>query len=196
MKNKTSPAKFLGALSGLAGAAAGTAATTGSVIGSLGGLFGGGGGQYTGRGRAGWTEGMDLGGASSATIGGQVAGAPPVTDVAGNFNPAAVNAMTGIFGNTNARQASLGGSGMMVLKKHLSPVNQGEELPQMDTTMGGTMPQDTSIEPGDKDYEAQAKDDKTLENLKFTTDKNSLNLTGTYDPEWGSEEDLKAEGYI
>ena len=28
-----------------------------------------------------------------------------------------------------------------------------DELPKMDTTMGGTMPQDTSIEPNDYDYE-------------------------------------------
>jgi hypothetical protein len=35
----------------------------------------------------------------------------------------------------------------------ISPQN-AEMLAQMDTTQGGTMPQDTSIEPGDKDYEA------------------------------------------
>ena len=53
------------------------------------------------------------------------------------------------------------------------------------------------MEAGGTDYEAKAKDDKTLENLKFTTDKNSLDLTGKYDPNWGSmEEDLKTEGYI
>jgi len=36
----------------------------------------------------------------------------------------------------------------------ISPQN-AEMLAQMDTTQGGTMPQDTSIEPGDKDYEAE-----------------------------------------
>ena len=44
------------------------------------------------------------------------------------FNPAAMQNMQGIFGNTNARQASLGASGMMALKKHLSPVNNGTEM--------------------------------------------------------------------
>jgi len=63
----------------------------------------------------------------------------------------------------------------------------------MDTTMGGTMPQDTSIEPGDKDYEAFAKDTKTLENLKYTTDKNSLDITGTYDPNWTPT--MEEDGY-
>lgn len=37
----------------------------------------------------------------------------------------------------------------------ISPQN-AEMLDQMDTTQGGTMSQDTSIEPGDKDYEAEA----------------------------------------
>jgi len=37
----------------------------------------------------------------------------------------------------------------------ISPQN-AEMLAQMDTTQGGTMPQDTSIEPNDKDYEDEA----------------------------------------
>ena len=36
----------------------------------------------------------------------------------------------------------------------ISPQN-AELLAQMDTTQGGTMPQDTSIEPGDKNYGAE-----------------------------------------
>ncbi len=189
MKNIKSPLKFVGAAMGTATGALGTSLMSGA----LGGLFGGGGGQYTGRGRAGWTEGMDLGGASSATIGGQVAGATPVTDASTQFNPAAVNAMQGIFGNISGRQTSLGASGIYALKKHLSPVNQGEELTAY-ATGATTPPYDDGA--GGTDDEAKAKDTKTLENLKFTTDGNSLDLTGTYDPNWGSKEDLKTEGYI
>ncbi len=104
MKNSKSPIKFLGALTGMAGAAAGTA--------GMASIFGGGGGQYTGGGRAPGTEGLDMGGASSAGMGSQVVGTTPVTGVAGNFNPAAIQAANGIYGNVNARQSAVGGGGI------------------------------------------------------------------------------------
>ena len=176
MKNNKSPFKFVGAAMGTATGALGTSL--------LGGLFGRGGGnaaRHTGVG--------GLGEQYTGIGSNPMAGVDPTAQ----FNPAAVNTMEGIFGNVSGRQATLGASGMMALKKHLSPLNNGKELtayatdtttPEYDDGAGGT------------DHEAKAKDTKTLENLKFTTDGNSLDLTGTYDPKWGSEEDLKSEGYI
>ena len=180
MKNKKSPLKFLGGLAGATAAAAGT----NHLLGRLGDLFGRGGGNMSRH-----TGGGGLGG-QYAGVGSRPA---QVTDASAQFNQPTINAMEGVYGNVNARQASVGSAGMMALKKHISPVNQGEELPQMDTTMGGTMPQDTSIEPGDKDYEAYARDTKTLENLKYTTDKNSLDITGKYDPNWTPT--MEEDGY-
>tara|TARA_R110000765_G_scaffold411010_1_gene509923 strand:+ start:141 stop:683 length:543 start_codon:yes stop_codon:yes gene_type:complete len=180
MKNNKSPFKFVGAAIGTAAGALGTQ----HILGRLGGLFGGGGGnaaRHTGVG--------GLGEQYSGIGSNPMASAGPTAQ----FNPAEMQNMQGIFGNTNARQASLGASGMMALEKHLSPVNQGEELTAYaDDT--NTLAYDDGA--GGTDYEAKARDDKKLENLKFTTDKNSLNLTGTYDPKWGSKEDLKTEGYI
>tara|TARA_R110002060_G_C2053069_1_gene94855 strand:+ start:35 stop:574 length:540 start_codon:yes stop_codon:yes gene_type:complete len=179
MKNKTSPVKFLGAAIGTAAGAMGT-----NLIGNaFGGLFGSGGNA------ARHTGGGGLGEQYSGIGSNPMASTGPTAQ----FNPAAMQNMQGIFGNTNARQASLGASGMMALKKHLSPLNQGEEL---NAYSDGTNTLAYDDGAGGTDYEAKARDDKKLENLKFTTDKNSLNLTGTYDPKWGSKEDLKTEGYI
>jgi len=115
MKNKKSPLKFVGAALGTAAGALGTQ----HLLGRLGGLFGGGGGnaaRHTG-----------VGGLGEQYTG---IGSNPMAQVdpTAQFNPAAMQNMEGIFGNTNARQASLGASGMFALKKHLSPLNQGEEL--------------------------------------------------------------------
>ena len=180
MKNKKSPLKFVGAALGTAAGALGTQ----HLLGRLGGLFGGGGGnaaRHTG-----------VGGLGEQYTG---IGSNPMAQVdpTAQFNPAAMQNMEGIFGNTNARQASVGASGLYALEKHLSPLNQGEELnAYSDGT--STPPYDDGA--GGTDHEAKAKDTKTLENQKFTTDGNSLDLTGTYDPKWGSQEDLKSEGYI
>ena len=176
MKNKKSPLKFLGGLAG--------ALSSGNMVNMIGSYLGRGGGNMSRH-----TGGGGLGG-QYAGVGSRPA---QVTDASAQFNQPTINAMEGVYGNVNARQASVGSAGMMALKKHISPVNQGEELPQMDTTMGGTMPQDTSIEPGDKDYEAYARDTKTLENLKYTTDKNSLDITGKYDPNWTPT--MEEDGY-
>ena len=114
MKNKTSPVKFLGAAIGTAAGAMGT-----NLIGNaFGGLFGSGGNA------ARHTGGGGLGEQYSGIGSNPMASTGPTAQ----FNPAAMQNMQGIFGNTNARQASLGASGMMALKKHLSPVNNGEEL--------------------------------------------------------------------
>jgi len=45
------------------------------------------------------------------------------------FNPGTQNIMGGIFGNVNARQNSLGASGIYALKTHLSPVKNEDEKP-------------------------------------------------------------------
>jgi len=110
MKNKKSPLKFVGAALGTAAGALGTQ----HLLGRLGGLFGGGGGnaaRHTG-----------VGGLGEQYTG---IGSNPMAQVdpTAQFNPAAMQNMEGIFGNTNARQASVGASGIMTLEKHLSPVN-------------------------------------------------------------------------
>ena len=114
MKNKTSPVKFLGAAIGTAAGAMGT-----NLIGNaFGGLFGSGGNaaRHTGGGGLG-EQYSGIGSNPMAQV-----------DPTAQFNPAEMQNMQGIFGNTNARQASLGASGMMALKKHLSPVNNGTEM--------------------------------------------------------------------
>ena len=117
MKNNKSPLKFVGAIGAMA-----AARRTQNSLGRLGGLFGRGqSGSYIQR--APGTEGLDMGGAGGATIGGQTVGAPPVTDVSAQFNPAAMQNMQGIFGDISGRQATLGASGIFALEKHLSPVN-------------------------------------------------------------------------
>lgn len=57
------------------------------------------------------------GGGSNIGLGGR----PQVINDAG-FNPGTQNIMDGIFGSVNARQNSLGASGIYALKEHLSPV--------------------------------------------------------------------------
>ena len=115
MKNKKSPLKFVGAALGTAASALGTK----QMLGGLGSLFGVGGGnaaRHTGVG--------GLGEQYSGIGSNPIASTSPTAQ----FNPAAMQNMQGIFGNTNARQASLGASGLYALEKHLSPVNNNEEL--------------------------------------------------------------------
>jgi len=114
MKNKKSPLKFVGAALGTAAGALGTQ----HLLGRLGGLFGGGGGnaaRHTGVGGL----GEDYAGQGSRVI---------TPDASAQFNPAAVGAMEGIFGNVSGRQTSLGASGIYALKKHLSPVNNNTPM--------------------------------------------------------------------
>ena len=67
----------------------------------------------------------------------------------------------------------------------ISPQN-AELLAQMDTTEGGTMPQDTGIEPGDKDYEAISRkssplnehDENKIAELTSKIDARAKELTG------------------
>ena len=107
MKNKKSPLKFVGAI-GPAMAAMGTQ----QMLGRLGGIFGSGGSNMTRH------TGVGGLGEDYAGQGSRVITAP---DVSTQFNPAAVGAMEGIFGNVSGRQASLGASGLYALEKHLSP---------------------------------------------------------------------------
>ena len=180
MKNKKSPLKF----GGVATTAAGALGTQ-NLIGRLGGLFG------RGRGNMSRHTGVGGLGAQYAGVGSRPA---QVTDASAQFNQPTINAMEGVYGNVNARQASVGSAGMMALKKHISPVNQGEELTAYAT--GATTPPYDDGAQG-TDYEAKAKafakDTKTLENLKYTTDKNSLDITGTYDPNWTPT--MEEDGY-
>ena len=121
MKNNKSPLKFVGAIGAMA-----AARRTQNSLGRLGGLFGRRqSGSYIQR--APGTEGLDMGGAGGATIGGQTVGAPPVTDVSAQFNPAAMQNMQGMFGDISGRQATLGASGIFALEKHLSPVNNEDD---------------------------------------------------------------------
>ena len=126
MKNKKSPIKFLGAI----GSAIGLGSTAG-----LAGLLGRGGGN----------QGYDAGAGRNALdqgyqgIGGRIGGMVPGTQ----FNPEAIQAANGIFGNVNARQASLGASGLYALEKHLSPKTKKPNLtaykppnPPFDPTSG------------------------------------------------------------
>ena len=71
-------------------------------------------------------EVVDARGGSVAGIGSR---GGMIADASTQFDDGTVTAAEGIFGNTNARQAAVGGSGMMVLEKHLSPVNNNEEEP-------------------------------------------------------------------
>ena len=114
MKNKKSPLKFAGAI-GPAMAAMGTQ----QMLGRLGGIFGSGGSNMT--------RHTGVGGLGEDYVGqgSRVITAP---DVSTQFNPAAVGAMEGIFGNVSGRQASLGASGLYALEKHLSPVNNSTEM--------------------------------------------------------------------
>ena len=92
---KKSPIKFLGAI----GSAIGLGSTAG-----LAGLLGRGGGN----------QGYDAGAGGNALdqgyqgIGGRMGGMVPGTQ----FNPEAIQAANGIFGNVNARQAAVGASGI------------------------------------------------------------------------------------
>jgi len=120
MKNKTSPVKFLGA-------AMGTAASIAAATQSFRGRGQGMPGINSNYGTSAWGgQGLTLGApAGQATgIGTQ---SQPVIDASTQFDDGTIQAAQGIFGNTNARQASLGSSGMMALEKHLSPVNNGTE---------------------------------------------------------------------
>ena len=94
MKNSKSPINFIGALSGIAGAAAGTA--------GIGSLFGG---------RRGNTNFTGLGGLGEQYAG---PGSNPMAgvDPTAQFNPEAVQNMQGIFGGVNARQSAVGGGGI------------------------------------------------------------------------------------
>jgi hypothetical protein len=114
MKNKKSPLKFVGAI-GPAMAAMGTQ----QMLGRLGGIFGSGGSNMTRH------TGVGGLGEDYAGQGSRVITAP---DVSTQFNPAAVGAMEGIFGNVSGRQASLGASGLYALEKHLSPVKNDTEM--------------------------------------------------------------------
>lgn len=109
MKNKKSPLKFVGAAMGLAGAAAGT----NHFLGRLGGLFGGGSSNADRHTGVGGLVGGD------AAIGSRPAN---IVDAGSQFDPTAMSAMQGIFGDVTGRQASLGASGIYALKKHLSPL--------------------------------------------------------------------------
>ena len=173
MKNKKSPLKFLGGLAG--------ALSSGNMVNMI--------GSYLGRGGGNMSRHTGVGGlgAQYAGIGSRPA---QVTDASAQFNQPTINAMEGVYGNVNARQASVGSAGMMALKKHISPVNQGEELTAY-ATGATTPPYDDGA--GGTDYETFAKDTKTLENQKYTTDKNSLDITGTYDPNWTPT--MEEDGY-
>ena len=72
-------------------------------------------------------EGLTLGAPAGQATG---IGTQPqtITDASTQFDDGTVQAAQGIHGNINARQASLGSAGMMALKKHLSPVNNGTEM--------------------------------------------------------------------
>tara|TARA_R110000744_G_C19146219_1_gene538877 strand:- start:72 stop:662 length:591 start_codon:yes stop_codon:yes gene_type:complete len=131
MKNKKSPVKIVGQIAQAAG-------QIGSNIGT--GTFGGAVGAATGNLLTGqgtriqnpkdWVTQArgPIPGAGGGSVEGYGARPQQVVDAATQFDDGTVTAAEGIFGNVNARQASLGGSGMMALKKHLSPVNNGEEL--------------------------------------------------------------------
>ncbi len=101
---KKSPIKFLGGAMGAAGATAGTAFGTQLLGAGLSGLFGG--GNIAARNNQG---GGTSAGGSIGTIGSQV---QPVADASAQFNPAAIQAANGIFGNVNARQGAVGASGI------------------------------------------------------------------------------------
>ena len=95
---KKSPINFVGAAMGTAGAALGTQ----HLLGRLGGLFGG------SRGNTNFTGVGGLG-EQYAGVGARPAG---VVDASAQFNPEAIHAANGIFGNVNARQAAVGASGI------------------------------------------------------------------------------------
>ena len=96
---KKSPIKFVGA-------AMGTALGAASMYG-LGQV-----GTFSGRGQgmpgiaAGATPGFT--GGEAGGVGGRMGGMVPGT----NFNPEAISAASGIFGDINARQAAIGGGGI------------------------------------------------------------------------------------
>ena len=92
------------------------------------------------------------GGGSNIGLGGR----PQNINDAG-FNPGTQNIMDGVFGSVNARQNSLGASGIYALKEHLSPVkNEDDEV----------------WKPG----EAEAAFDK----MKYITDANIKKGAGAY----------------
>jgi len=96
---KKSPIKFVGGAIGTAAGAMGTQ----PLLGGLRGLFGVGGGnaaRHTGVGGL----GADYAGQGSRIITTPGAGA--------QFNPEAIQAASGIFGDINARQATVGGGGI------------------------------------------------------------------------------------
>ena len=129
MKNKKSPLHWTSAMGGY-GMGTGT---FGSVMGSNPAAYN----LLTGAGRRiqnpqNWVDpyrGPDVIGAGGGSVTGIGAKAQSLTDASTQFDDGTVQAMEGIFGNTSARQTSVGGSGMMVLEKHLSPVNNNEEEP-------------------------------------------------------------------
>ena len=94
-----SPINFVGAAMGTAGAALGT----NHLLGRLGGLFGGGGSNADRHTGVGGLVGGD------AAIGSRPAN---IVDASAQFNPEAIHAANGIFGNVNARQAAVGASGI------------------------------------------------------------------------------------
>ena len=168
MKNKKSPLKVIGAAMGLAGAAAGT----NHLLGRLGGLFGGGEGNYNIQ-RAPGTEGIDMGGAGGAFTNKPTS----VVDAGSQFDPTAMSAMEGIFGDVSGRQASLGASGIYALNKHLSPLKNENELtaykdvaeediPGYDDGAGGIDYEINKETPGYSDEEAN----KEFNRMKYITD--------------------------
>jgi len=104
MKNSKSPIKFLGALSGMAGAAAGTAGigslfgggNPGSFQGRNQGIIGGTAGQNTGVGTGIVGQGVDLFGQGAS----------------GQFGLGAVQAANGVYGNMAGSQFNYGQQGM------------------------------------------------------------------------------------
>ena len=128
------------------------------------------------------------GGGSNIGLGGR----PQNINDAG-FNPGTQNIMDGVFGSVNARQNSLGASGIYALKEHLSPVKNEDEKPAKLSTYENIDPVDVpgyDDGAGGFDWEAYNKansapgaqyTEKAAEEAhrknKFTTDANSVYLT-------------------
>ena len=150
----------------------GSAAATSHLMDRLGGIFGGGSGngdRHTGVG---------------GLVGGKVGpGSRPasIVDAGSQFDPTAMSAMQGIFGNVSGRQATLGSSGIYALKEHLSPVKNEDKLtaykdvakedtPGYDDGAGGFDYEAKNIAntntPGYTDKEAEAE----FNRMKYITD--------------------------
>jgi len=176
MKNKKSPVKFAGLI--------GSAAATNHLMNRIGGIFGSGGGNG------------DRHSGVGGLVGGKVGlGSRPasIVDAGSQFDPAAMSAMQGMFGDVTGRQASLGSSGIYALKTHLSPVKNEDEkpaklsayekvdpvdVPGYDDGAGGTdweLYNKANSAPGSQ-YTKEAAEEAHRKN-KFTTDKNSVYIT-------------------